>query len=459
MLYPLAAREAHGSRMTDVDGNAYIDLTMGFGALLLGHEPEPVREAVQRHLAHGLRLGPREAVTGEVAELLAETTGAERVAFATTGTEANSAAVRLARAATGRSRIVMFRGSYHGHIDSVLGRPGGRDGTAVPVSKGIPDSAVSELTVLEYGSQEALDAIDQLGDTLAAVLVEPVQCRNPGLRPAAFLRALREITRKHGTVLLFDEMLTGLRAHPRGAQHHFGVEPDLATYGKALGSGFPIGAIAGRADLMDGVDGGFWQYGDDSRPPRETTFFGGTYMQHPLSMVAAHAVLSHLKEAGPGLQEQLNQRTDRFARELNTMLERDEFPLQVVNFGSMFRFRHRAEMELLYPHLLLRGVYVWEWRSCYLSTAHTDEDLHQAQEAVSGALRELRDSGWYPRSRTRAGAAARPAPAPKSSAPEPMPPGERPVPDFSISFFGDYPERSGAARPDGDRDVEGEGAG
>ncbi|MDF4251731.1 MupA/Atu3671 family FMN-dependent luciferase-like monooxygenase [Streptomyces sp. WMMB303] len=439
LLYPLAAREARGSRMVDVDGNPYIDLTMGFGALLLGHEPEPVREAVRRHLAHGLRLGPREALTGEVAELLAELTGAERVAFATTGTEANSAAVRLARAATGRSRVVMFRGSYHGHVDSVLGRPGGPEGAAVPVSKGIPDSAVQELTVLEYGSRQALETIDQLGDSLAAVLVEPVQCRNPGLRPTAFLRTLREITRRHGIVLLFDEMLTGLRPHPRGAQHHFGVEPDLATYGKALGSGFPIGAIAGRADIMDGVDGGFWQYGDDSRPQRETTFFGGTYMQHPLSMVAAHAVLGHLKEAGPGLQEELNQRTDRFTLGLNATLERDEFPLQAVNFGSMFRFRQRADMDLLYPHLLLRGIYIWEWRSCYLSTAHTEEDLHQAQEAVSDALRELRDAGWYPRTRTPA--RARPRSAPESPAQAPMPPGERPAPDFSISFFGDYPEQ------------------
>lgn len=136
----------------------------------------------------------------------------------------------------------------------------------MPVSRGIPASAVAELIVLEYGSQDALDTIDALGDTVAAVLVEPVQCRNPALRPADFLRSLRDLTARRGIVLLFDEMLTGLRPHPRGAQHHFGVVPDLATYGKALGSGFPIGAIAGRADILDGVDGGLWQYGDDSRP-------------------------------------------------------------------------------------------------------------------------------------------------------------------------------------------------
>ncbi|MCZ0999204.1 aminotransferase class III-fold pyridoxal phosphate-dependent enzyme [Streptomyces mirabilis] len=159
--------------------------------MLLGHEPALVTEAVRRHLADGLRLGPRSEDTGVAAELLAELTGMERVAFANSGTEANSAALRLARAATGRDRVVMFRGSYHGHIDSVLGRPGPDGRHAVPVSRGVPASAVSELLVLEYGSQESLDVIDELGDTIAAVLVEPVQCRNPALRPVAFLRALR----------------------------------------------------------------------------------------------------------------------------------------------------------------------------------------------------------------------------------------------------------------------------
>ncbi|WP_392751763.1 MupA/Atu3671 family FMN-dependent luciferase-like monooxygenase [Streptomyces sp. LN590] len=430
MLYPIAARSAHGSRLTDVDGNDYTDITMGFGSLLFGHEPEFVTDAVQRHLSQGLRFGPRSPDTGEVAALLAEVTGMERVAFASSGTEANSAAVRLARAATGRDKVVMFRGSYHGHIDSVLGRPGGPG--AVPVSRGIPASAVAELIVLEYGSQDALDTIDALGDTVAAVLVEPVQCRNPALLPADFLRSLRDLTARRGIVLLFDEMLTGLRPHPRGAQHHFGVVPDLATYGKALGSGFPIGAIAGRADILDGVDGGLWQYGDDSRPPHETTFFGGTYMQHPLSMAAARAVLTHLKEEGPGLQERLNARTDALADRLNRFFRDEEFPLELAHFGSMFRFTHRADMELLYHHLLLRGLYVWEWRSFYLSTAHTDDDVAEVAAAVEGSLRELRDGGFF----ASAKRPARPLPAPRT----------RPAPDLGVYFFGDYPETTDTAK-------------
>ncbi|MCI4044247.1 MupA/Atu3671 family FMN-dependent luciferase-like monooxygenase [Streptomyces sp. TRM75563] len=436
MLYPVAARSAHGSRLVDVDGNPYTDITMGFGALLLGHEAEPVTEAVRRHLADGLRFGPRSPDTGEAAALLASLTGMERVAFASSGTEANSAAIRLARAATGRDKVVMFRGSYHGHIDSVLGRPGGPGQHAVPVSRGIPDSAVAELIVLEYGSTEALETIDALGNTIAAVLVEPVQCRNPGLRPVEFVRSLRELTARRGIVLLFDEMLTGLRPHQRGAQEHFGVVPDLATYGKALGSGFPIGAVAGRADLLDGVDGGFWRYGEPGGPSRETTFIGGTYMQHPLSMAAARAVLTHLAEQGPGLQSGLNARTQALADRLNAFFRDEEFPLELTHFGSMFRFKHRADLELLYHHLQLRGVYVWEWRSFYLSTAHTEEDVNRVAEAVEGSLRELRDGGFFPRS-TRPAASVR------------QPEAARPAPDFGLYFFGDYPESTGAAEASG----------
>ncbi|MFH9135834.1 MupA/Atu3671 family FMN-dependent luciferase-like monooxygenase [Streptomyces sp. NPDC017524] len=426
MLYPVAARSAHGSRLTDVDGNTYTDITMGFGALLLGHEAEPVTEAVRRHLSDGLRFGPRSPDTGEAAALLASLTGLDRVAFASSGTEANSAAIRLARAATGRDKVVMFRGSYHGHIDSVLGRPGGPGQHAVPVSRGIPASAVAELIVLEYGAQESLETIDALGDGIAAVLVEPVQCRNPGLRPVEFVRALRELTARRGIVLLFDEMLTGLRPHPRGAQAHFGVVPDLATYGKALGGGFPIGAVAGRADLLDGVDGGFWRYGEPGGPSRETTFIGGTYMQHPLSMAAARAVLTHLTERGPGLQSGLNASTQALADRLNAFFRDEEFPLELAHFGSMFRFKHRADLELLYHHLQLRGVYVWEWRSFYLSTAHTEDDVNRVAEAVEGSLRELRDGGFFPRS-------ARPTPVRRAAA-------RRPAPDFGVYFFGDYPE-------------------
>lgn len=328
MLYPVAARRADGARIEDIDGNSYTDITMGFGVLLFGHEPGFVRDAVREHLSRGIRLGPRSVETGAAAELLCELTGMERVAFANSGTEANAAAIRLARAATGRDRIVTFQGSYHGHADQVLGRlagHGAQEGT-VPVSRGIPHSAVSELTVLEYGSEEALHAIERDAARIAVVIVEPVQSRHPSLQPVAFVRKLRELTARHGIVLMFDEMLTGFRPALRGAQELYGVTPDLATYGKLLGGGFPIGAVAGRSDIMDGIDGGHWSYGDDSGPTADTTFFGGTYLQHPVSMTAAHAILTHLKEHSPHLQERLNARTTELATGLNDFFEAEEFP-------------------------------------------------------------------------------------------------------------------------------------
>ncbi|MDF3149463.1 aminotransferase class III-fold pyridoxal phosphate-dependent enzyme, partial [Streptomyces sp. T21Q-yed] len=398
MLYPLAGRRASGARLEDVDGNEYVDITMGFGVLLFGHEPDFVTEAVREHLSRGIQLGPRTIETGEAAELLAELTGLERVAFANSGTEANSAAIRLARAATGRDKIVTFLGAYHGHADNVLGRTSGSGPhqVTVPVSRGVPQAAVSDLLVLDYGSDTALETIARHADDIAAVVVEPVQSRHPSLQPVEFVRKLRELTRRHGIVLLFDEMLTGFRPAPRGAQELYGVTPDLATYGKLLGGGFPIGAIAGRADIMDGVDGGFWSYGDDSYPPADTTFFGGTYIQHPVSMVAARAVLTHLKEHSPHLQERLNARTAELATTLNGFFEAEEYPLRMSHFGSQFRFEHRADMELLYHHLMVRGVHVWEWRNFFLSTAHSDGDLEFVADAVRDSLRELRSAGFFP---------------------------------------------------------------
>ncbi|MEV2279135.1 MupA/Atu3671 family FMN-dependent luciferase-like monooxygenase [Nocardiopsis sp. NPDC049922] len=458
MLYPLAARKARGSWVEDVDGNRYVDITMGFGILLFGHEPEFVTDAVRKHLEGGLRIGPRNEETGEAAELLTRITGTDRAAFATSGTEANSAAIRLARAYTGRHKVVMFEGSYHGHIDSVLARsvPDGDGLRTIPVSNGIPDSAVSEVIVLEYGAPESLRTIDRLGPEIAAVVVEPVQSRRPSLQPGEFVRELREVTRRHGSVLLFDEMLTGFRPHLRGARGFFGVEPDLATYGKALGGGFPIGAIAGRADIMDGVDGGYWRYGDDSFPPSETTFFGGTYTQHPLAMSAARAVLSHLELHSPELQDRLNARTQGLAETLNAFFEEEEHPVRVAHFGSQFRFEYRGNMELFFHHLLLNGVYVWEWRNFFLSTAHTDEDIDHIVRAVRTSMHEMRRGGLFPSERRTLAVGTEPAgrrtplkaPAADSretTAPVPTTPVEVPrkrttTPDFSIYFFGDYPE-------------------
>lgn len=396
MLYPIVARCARGSRLEDIDGNRYVDITMGLGALLFGHEPDFVSDAIKTHLSEGLRLGPRVVEAGEVAELLTALTGMERVAFATSGTEVNSNAIRLARAATGRDKVVLFHGSYHGHADHLLGRSvaSSVEWRTVPLHPGVPPSAVADLLVLDYGDPASLAVIEEFADEIAVVVVEPVQSRNPSLRPKEFVRTLRDVTRDHNIILMFDEMLTGLRFAPGGGQEFYGISADLATYGKVLGGGFPIGAVAGRSDIMDGVDGGFWRYGDDSRPPTGTTIYAGTYIQHPVSMVAAKAVLTHLTEHGPELQRRLNARTDELTDGLNRFFETEGFPLRVRNFGSMFRFEHHADMDLLCRHLILRGVHTWE-RNVFLSTAHSDDDIEFIADAVRASLRELRGAGFF----------------------------------------------------------------
>ena len=181
-------------------------------------------------------------------------------------------ALRIARTNRGRSKVALFSGSYHGHFDGVLGQDLGGI-CPEPVAPGIPAGMVQDLMILEYGSEEALRKIEQEADQLAAVLVEPVQSRHPDLQPAEFLKELRSITRRAGVILIFDEMITGFRIHPGGAQAWFGVEADIATYGKIVGGGMPIGVIAGRGNQLDAIDGGVWQYGDDSFPSAESTFF------------------------------------------------------------------------------------------------------------------------------------------------------------------------------------------
>ena len=322
----------------------------------------------------------------------------ERVAFSTTGTEANFSAIRLARAATGRDKIVMFNGSYHGHADNVLGRSvaSSVERRAVPLYRGTPPSAVADLFVLDYGDPASLTVIEEFADEIAVVIVEAVQSRNPWRRPMEFVRRLRDVTRDHDIVLMFDEMLTGLRFAPGGAQDFYGVSADLATYGKVLGGGFPIGAVAGRSDILDTADGGFWRYGDDSFPPADKTMFGGTYMMHPVSMVAAKAVLTHLTEQGPELQRRLNARTDEMTDGLNHFFETENFPLRIHNFGSMFRFEDHADLDLLHRHLLFRGAHIWERRNSFLSTAHSDDDIEFIMDALRDSLRELRDAGFFP---------------------------------------------------------------
>lgn len=396
MLYPIVGQRASGSRIWDVDGNEYIDLTMGFGVHLFGNRPPFVSEVLRDELTSGVDLGPRSPVVGEVAELFCRLTGHERVAFCNSGTEAVMTAIRLARARTGRSRIAIFAGSYHGHSDGTLAERGPSQGPleSTPVSPGIPLNVAADVVVLEYNSAETLQLLRTHGKEFAAVLVEPVQSRHLDLQPVEFLRELRQITRESGTALMFDEMITGFRVHPGGSQGLFGIQADLATYGKIVGGGMPIGVVAGRAEFLNGIDGGPWQYGDRSFPKEEMTFFGGTFCQHPLAMVAARAVLQRLITEGPALQQRLGQLTADFARAANEICYEYGAPIRITHFGSQFRFTYSGNMDLLFYHLLERGIYIWEWRNCFLSAVHTPQDLAFVLNAIRESLAALREGGF-----------------------------------------------------------------
>ncbi len=417
MVYPLIKGRARGSRIWDVDGNEYVDLTLGYGVHLLGHAPQVVEAAVRRQLDEGFELGPRSPLAGEAAELLCEMTGFERATFCVSGTEAVLLALRLARAATGRTRFVMFEGAYHGHGDATQMRrsPAG-GGRAEPSTSGVPAALAADAAVFDYGSEEALAYVETHGGELAAVLVEPVRSRFPELQPADFLHRLRELTAASGTALLFDEMITGFRVHPAGAAGVFGVQADLATYGKILGGGLPVGAVAGAARFLDRMDGGAWRYGDASQPDPDITYFGATHALHPLSMAAAKAVLTHLKAEGPALQESLNRRTGELMERLDAVFRREEAPIRMASFGSLFRFELTGNRDPLFYLLAERGVYVWEGRTCFLSTAHGAEDLDHIVNAVESSVPLLREGGFLPARRDRVAVAA---PIPWSRLPTP----------------------------------------
>lgn len=408
MVYPIIGKYASGSKVWDIDGNEYIDLVMGFGVNLFGNNPPFIKEAIEERLQQGIHIGPQSDLAGEVAQLFCELTGMERVTFSNTGTEAVMTALRLARATTGRQKIAMFAGSYHGHFDGTLVKRQKLDDNlvVVPSFPGVLPNVAQDILVLDYGDSNSLEIIKTYKHELAAVLVEPIQDVRPNLQPQEFLSQLRQITQESGIALIFDEILTGFRIHLGGAQAWFGIEADIATYGKIVGGGLPIGIIAGKAIYMDKIDGGMWSYGDASFPQVETTFFAGTYCKHPLAMAAAKAVLKYLKNQGPALQQKLNERTSQFVERLNTYFQKDEVPIRLANCGSMFNYfavdnssasgnSSSENMDLIFYHLLYRGVLILP-SGGLLSTAHTDEDLEYIIQAVQDSVKELRQSGFLP---------------------------------------------------------------
>ena len=401
MVYPTVAKRTAGSKMWDIDGNEYIDLVMGYGINLFGHSPDFITQAMYEQMKSGYPIGPQSVLTGQIAELFCEMTGAERISFCNTGSEAVLAAMRVARTVTGRPKIAIFADSYHGLFDEVLVRANTIKGvqSAVPVAPGIPQHSGQEILILDYGTPQALQILKNNAHDIAAVLVEPVQSKHPDFQPRAFIHELRQLTAESGIALVFDEMITGFRAHLRGAQGHFGVQADLAAYGKVIGGGMPIGILAGKSTYMDALDGGPWNYGDSSAPEANLTYFAGTFVRHPLALASTYAALKHLKESGPGLQDALNAKTTQIAQTLNSHFEHRHAPLKVLHFSSVFKLLIPPEFplaNLLFFHLREKGIDTWERRNCFLSTAHSVQDIQKVVQAYMDSVDEMQEGGFLP---------------------------------------------------------------
>lgn len=395
MVYPIVTDRSSGSKLWDVDGNEYVDLTNGFGLNFFGWSPDFVKQAILDQMDKGIEIGPQTPLAGRVAKLVSEFTGMERVAFCNTGSEAVMAALRLARTVTGRNRVAIFNGGYHGTFDEVIVR-GGAKQRSFPAAPGIMASAVENVLMLDYGTPEALEILRQQADDLAAILVEPVQSRRPDLQPQDFLRELRQLTAQSGAALIFDEVVTGFRVHPGGAQAYFGISADLATYGKVVGGGVPIGIVAGKAEYMDALDGGFWQFGDDSIPEVGVTFFAGTFVRHPMALAAAEAVLTKLKDLGPNAQRSLADKVSRFATHLNQHFERVQAPIQIAHFTSLFYVSYDTNepyASLLFYLLREKGVHVWDHRPCFFTLAHSEADIEWVIRAFKDSVAELQTAG------------------------------------------------------------------
>jgi amino acid adenylation domain-containing protein len=418
MVYPLVTDRAKGSKIWDVDGNEYIDIVNGYGCIMFGHSPQFVVDAIREQLELGVAIGPQSALAGEVAGLICELTGNERVTFCNTGSEAVMAAIRVSRTVTGRDKIVYFAGDYHGTFDEVLVRNTPR-GT-VPLAPGIPIANTGNVVVLEYGADASLDYIRKNAGEIAAVLIEPVQTRNPGLQPVAFIKTLREITEQAEIAFIIDEVVTGFRMAPGGVQEAFGVRADLATYGKVIGGGHPIGVLSGKAQFMDALDGGAWQYGDTSVPEVGVTFFAGTFVRHPLVLAAARSVLNHLKTAGPSLQRDLNAKTAKIAASLDNFFVERGVPSRIHNFASWFYFTFHGDARfgsLLYYAMREKGIHIQEGYPCFLTTAHSDSDLEAVEAAFRETVEEMQQSNALPgKGSSHAGAAATSVPTMHSAA-------------------------------------------
>jgi glutamate-1-semialdehyde 2,1-aminomutase len=410
--FPMVVKRAKGARIWDADDNEYLDYMLGFSTMILGNAPDEVETAIREALPRGTSYGQCHVHEYAFAKLFCGMVpGVEKVTFCNSGTEATMYAVRLARATVGRPLIAKFEGGYHGTHDLLavsFGRPRPgpdmsgpvEDPAAVPESPGLVEGAWKDTIVLPYNHPAAFDKILRHAPRLAGVIVEPVQGA-AGTIPAdkEFLSELRRITREIGAFLIFDEVITGFRLAPGGAQEFYGVISDVSTYGKVAGGGLPIGAVGGTAEAMR-----LMEY--DSEPG--SILVAGTFNGNPLVTAAGTAVLQRLSKE-PHLYARMNAMGDRFRTEINQFAQERNYPVITTGVGSMFwmhttcgpvnsvRDARQGDriagtgLRLLYRK---NGLHISPNHG-FMSTAHTDEDITQLIEIHKAAMEELRTQGVW----------------------------------------------------------------
>ena len=410
--FPAVVKRAQGGRVWDADDNEYLDFMLGFSVMILGNAPAEVESAIREALPRGTHYGQCHEHEYAFAKLFCDMVpGVEKVTFCNSGTEATMYALRLARATTGRPLVAKFEGGYHGTHDLLaasFGRPGPvptlggpvEDPETIPESPGLAEGAWKDTIVLPYNHPAAFEKIRRHADQLAGVIIEPVLGAG-GTIPARkeFLTELRRITREIGAFLIFDEIITGFRLASGGGQEFYGVTPDVSTFGKVAGGGFPFGAVGGTAEAMR-----LMEY--DREPG--SILMAGTFNGNPMVTAAGTAVLRRLKEE-PDLYARMNAMGDRFRTEVNRFAQEEGYPATAIGTGSMFwmhtvegpinsiRDAHRgnsvasAGLRLLYRR---NGLHISSNHG-FMSAAHTEEDITALIEVHKAAMEELRAQGVW----------------------------------------------------------------